>query len=346
MRYRMGFVGLVGAALMAAMPAFAQTLDRPDDDPNAYPDTYTQVNDFLKLPPGRVMGATSAVAVDHDGNIWVVDRCGGNDCDGSKLDPIMEFDPNGNFIKSFGAGKFLFPHGMFIDKEDHIWVTDGHVGHGMGDDVLEFDRDGHLLRTLGTPGVAGDGPARFNEPNAVLVSPEGDIFVADGQTPEAGNMRVVHFDKNGKFVNWFGGLGIGLGRFDVPNGLAIDKAGRIFIADRYNNRIQIFSQDGQLIDIWTQFGRPSAIYIDENDMLYCSDSESRNPVEYGFHPGWERGIRIGSVKDGIVRALIPDIDPEADRHSTSGGEGIWVHDGIVYSAQVRQRTVVKYIPKK
>ena len=80
--------------------------------------------------------------------------------------------------------------------------------------------------------------------------------------------------------------------------------------------------------------------------LYCTDSESRTPVEYGFHPGWARGIRIGSVKDGIVRALILDIDPEADRHITSGGEGIWAHDGVVYSAQVRQQTVVKYITKK
>ena len=85
----------------------------------------------------------------------------------------------------------------------------------------------------------------------------------------------------------------------------MDSKGRLFVADRYNNRIQIFSQDGQLIDIWTQFGRPSGIYIDDNDNLYSTDSESRTPVEYGFHPGWARGIRIGSVKDGVVRALHP-----------------------------------------
>ena len=106
-------------------------------------------------------------------------------------------------------------------------------------------------------------------------------------------------------MNFLGGLGIGLGRFDVPHALAMDSKGRLFIADRYNNRIQIFSQEGQLIDIWTQFGRPSGIYIDENDNLYSTDSESRTPVEYGFHPGWARGIRIGSVKDGIVRASSP-----------------------------------------
>ena len=346
MKYRAVFSGVLCAALMLAGSAFAQTLDRPDDDPNAYPNTYTQVNNFLKLPAGRTMGSTSAVAVDHKGHIWVADRCGANDCKGSKLDPIMEFDADGSFIKAFGAGKILVPHGFFIDKDDHIWVTDNHVGNGIGNTVLEFDQNGTVLRTLGTPGETGDGPSRFNEPNAVIVSPQGDIFVADGHTPMEGNMRIVHFDKNGKYVGWFGGLGIGLGRFNVPHALAMDSKGRIFIADRYNNRIQIFSQDGQLIDIWTQFGRPSGIFIDENDMLYATDSESRTPVAYGFHPGWARGIRIGSVKDGVVRTLIPDIDPEADRHITSGGEGIWVHDGVVYSAQVRQQAVVKYMPKK
>jgi sugar lactone lactonase YvrE len=191
-----------------------------------------------------------------------------------------------------------------------------------------------------------NGVYAFNEPNAVLVSPQGDIFVAESHTPNQGTHRVVHFDKNGKYVGWFGGIGIGLGRFNVPHALAMDSKGRIFIADRYNNRIQIFSQDGKLIDIWHQFGRPSGIYIDRNDILYSTDSESRTPVAYGFHPGWGRGIRLGSVKDGIVTAWIPDIDPEADRHITSGGEGIWVHDGVIYSAQVRQQAIVKYVLKK
>ncbi|MGH6827279.1 MAG: peptidyl-alpha-hydroxyglycine alpha-amidating lyase family protein [Rhizomicrobium sp.] len=333
------------ALLLMAFPASARTLDLPNANPNAYPDPYTEVDDFLKLPPGRTMGSTSAVAVDREGNIWVADRCGANACNGSPLDPIMEFDPSGNFIKAFGAGKFLFPHGIFIDGDDHIWVTDLHVGSGIGDDILEFNRDGTVLRTLGTPGVAGDGEYTFNEPDAVLVTPAGDIFVTDGHTPEQGNARIIHYDRSGKFLKEWGGHGIGLGRVEVPHALAMDRRGRLYVADRYNNRIEIFSQDGTLLDIWSQFGRPSALYIDENDILYCSDSESRNPVEYGFHPGWARGIRIGSVHDGIVRDLIPDKDPEADRHSTSGGEGIWVHDGVIYSAQERQKRVVKYIPK-
>jgi len=352
MRYRTVFSGALCAALFLAAPVLAKTLDQPDADPNAYPNPYVQVNDFLKLPPGRKMGSTSAVAVDHQGHIWVADRCGANSCKGSKLDPVMEFDAAGNFVKSFGAGKFLFPHGFYIDRNDHLWLTDGQVGNGMGNVVLEFDHDGKLLRTLGVPGQVGDGQRFvdgqyvFNEPNAVIVSPEGEIFVAESHTPNEGTHRVVHFDKNGKYVGWFGGVGIGNARFNVPHALAMDSMGRIFIADRYNNRIQVFTQDGKLVDVWSQFGRPSGIFIDENDILYSTDSESRTPLEYGFHPGWGRGVRIGSVKDGIVRAWIPDIDPEADRHITSGGEGIWVHDGVVYSAQVRQQAVVKYVLKK
>ena len=137
-----------------------------------------------------------------------------------------------------------FPTACIIDKDDHIWLTDDHVGNGIGDDVIEFDRDGKVLRTLGTPGVAGDGENTFDEPNAVIVSPQGDIFVSDGHTPDEGNARIIHFDKNGKFVKVWGGHGIGLGRVEVPHALAMDKEGRLYVADRYNNRIQIFSQDG------------------------------------------------------------------------------------------------------
>ncbi len=151
------------------------------------------------------MGSTSAVAVDSKGNVWVADRCGANDCAGSKLDPVMEFDKNGNFVKSFGAGKMLFPHGIFIDKDDHIWIADGHVGKGIGDDVIEFDQNGKVLKILGKPGVSGNGPDTFHEPNAVLIAPNGNIFVADGHEPGPGhNARVVKLDPNGKFIMQWG----------------------------------------------------------------------------------------------------------------------------------------------
>src|ERR1017187_9509394 len=117
-------------------------LAQDSNAPNSQPNPYRTIRDFFKLPSGRVMGSSSAVAVDHKGNIWGADRRGANNCAGSKLDPVMEFDKNGNFVKAFGAGKMLFPHGLTIDKDDHLWIADGHVGNGIGDVVLEFDQGG------------------------------------------------------------------------------------------------------------------------------------------------------------------------------------------------------------
>ncbi|MFI4890924.1 MAG: peptidyl-alpha-hydroxyglycine alpha-amidating lyase family protein [Steroidobacterales bacterium] len=337
LKIALGWVLLQGAAL--AGTALAQAPEGANSAPNGY----RRVDNFFKMPPGRKMGSTSAVGVDQRGHIWIAERCGANTCANSKLDPIMEFDADGRFIKAFGAGMVLFPHGLFIDQADHIWITDGHVGDGKGDDVLEFDRNGKLLRTLGKPGVSGDGPDTFHEPNAILVAPNGDIFVADGHEPDQGNARVVKFDHNGKFIRQWGGHGSGPGQFEMPHTLAMDSTGRLFVGDRGNNRVQIFDQDGKFLASWDQFSRPSGIFIDQHDVLYVSDSESRNVEGYGHHPGWKRGIRIGSARDGVVTAFIPDPEPDPDRHITSAGEGITADGhGVIYGAEVGTPEVVRY----
>lgn len=314
--------------------------------PNSQPNPYRRVENFFKMPAGRTMGSSSAVAVDHKGHIWIAERCGANSCANSKIDPIMEFDARGNFIKAFGGGMMVFPHGFFIDKADHIWVTDAQVGGGKGDDVLEFDQSGKLLRTLGKPGIAGNGPDTFSEPSAVLVAPDGDIFVGDGHEEGKGNARIVKLDKNGKFIMQWGAHGSGPGDIEVPHTLAMDSRGRLFVGDRGNSRIQIFTQDGKLLEVWTQFSRPSGLYIDRNDILYVTDSESRNAEGYGHHPGWRRGIRVGSAKDGVVTAFIPDPDPSPETQSTTGAEGIAADlRGNIYGAEVGPKDVVKYEKK-
>ena len=315
--------------------------------PNSQPNPYLTIRDFFKMPPGRTMGSTNSVAVDHEGHIWVVDRCGANDCAGSKLDPVMEFDAKGKFVKSFGAGKFLFPHGMTIDKDDHIWVADGHVGNGIGDDVLEFDHSGRVLRTLGKPGVAGAGHDTFSEPNAVLVAPNGDIFVADGHEPGPGhNARVVKLDSRGKFILQWGEHGSGPGQFEMPHALAMDSQGRLFVADRGNNRVQIFDQNGKFIAQWSQFSRPSGIYIDAHDVLYVTDSESIDKKGYGYNPNFQRGMRIGSAKTGDVDSFIPDPDMGHANPDTSAAEGVWVDpSGVIYGAEVGPKAVIRYVKK-
>jgi streptogramin lyase/mono/diheme cytochrome c family protein len=340
------------AAPSAAAPAPALGSLAPV---NSLPNPYGRVDNFLKLPAGRHMGSTSTVAGDSHGNIWLAERCGENDCNGSPLDPVLEFDAKGNFIKSFGAGQILFPHGIWIDKNDHIWIADNHNNGKIGDDVLEFDQNGRILKTLGKPGVAGSDAQTFHEPNAVLIAPNGDIFVSDGHggdtittaahSPTMGNARVVKLDPDGKLLMQWGSHGSGPGEFQTPHCLAMDSAGRLFVGDRSNNRIQIFDQNGKFIAAWSQFSRPSGCYIDKNDVLYVSDSESRDRPGYAYHPGWKRGVRIGSAKTGVVTAFIPDeIDDPAV--GASGGEGVWADSsGAIYNAEVYQKAVVRYVPK-
>jgi sugar lactone lactonase YvrE len=310
---------------------------------NSGPNPYTADTGFFKMPAGRKMGSTSAVAVDSKGHIWIAERCGANSCAGSDVNPIMEFDAQGNFIKDFGGGLTLFPHGFFIDAKDNVWLTDSRVANGAGGQVFKFAPDGKLLLTLGTKGVAGSRGNSFTEPNAVVVGRDGTIFVADGHTPDKGIARIVKFAPDGRYIGEFGTAGWGRGQLEVPHALALDSRGRLFVADRWNNRISIFTQDGKFIDAWTQFGRPSGIAIDRNDILYSADSESRRPVGYGYNPGWQRGIRIGSARTGKVTAFIPDTDPDPDKGATSGAEGIAADaKGVIYGAQVKERNVVRY----
>jgi len=345
------FPALFAALLLSApLATLAQPADQPKATPNPTTDRYKEVPNFFKMPPGRPMGSTSAVAGDSKGNIWVVDRCAANSCVGSKLDPVMEFDAKGNFVKAFGAGLLQFAHGVFIDSRDHIWVTDNVPTSGKGGKgqvVLEFDPSGRLLRTMGKIGVAGSGPDLFTEPNAVLVAPDGSIFVAEGHVADyKGHPRIIKFDKNGKFIKQWGSSGTGPGQFGIPHCLAMDSKGNLYIGDRDNNRIQVFTQDGKFLGQFTQFSRPSGIAIDRNDIMYVTDSESKNKVGYGHHPGWKRGVRIGSVKDGVVTDFIPDDVADVEASATSGGEGIWADGkGAVYVAEVGQKRVLKYVKR-
>jgi outer membrane protein assembly factor BamB len=336
--------------LAAPLAALAQPADQPKAAPNPTANHYKEVPGFFKMPPGRQMGSSSAVFGDSKGNIWVVDRCAANSCVDSKLDPIMEFDANGKFIKAFGAGLLQFAHGIFIDSRDHIWVTDNVPTAGKGGKgqvVLEFDPSGKLLRTMGKVGVAGSAPNGFTEPNAVLIAPDGSIFVAEGHTKDyKGHPHIIKFDKNGKFIKQWGSPGNGPGQFGMPHCLAMDSKGNLYVGDRDNNRIQVFTQDGKFLGQFTQFSRPSGIVIDKNDILYATDSESKNKNEYGHHPGFKRGVRIGSVKDGVVTDFIPDTWPNPEDSPTSGGEGIWADGkGAVYVAQVGQKSVLKFVKR-
>jgi sugar lactone lactonase YvrE len=317
--------------VFAAAAAFAQ------------PNPYTTIEHWATLPDGRVWGSTSAVDIDRDGrSVWVAERCGANTCEGRNDAPILKFDASGKLVTSFGAGMLLFPHGICVDKAGNIWVTDGHAKDGKGFQVFKFSPKGKVLMTLGKPG-GGDEPDSFREPNDVAIAPNGDIFVAEGHTAGKGNARIVKFTKDGKFIKQWGSHGSAPGQFEVPHALAFDSRGRLFVGDRANNRIQIFDQDGKFLAEWKQFSRPSGIYIDRNDIIYVTDSESKEGDGYGHNPGFQRGIRIGSAKDGTVTAFIPDPEPGG---STSMSEGVAADAaGNVFGAEVGPKDVKKYVRK-
>ena len=360
--------------------AGAQAMASPTNDA---PNPYQSIEGWAKLPEGRTWGSTSAVEVDKDGkSIWVAERCGQNSCldratgKMSDLPTILKFDSSGKLVTSFGAGVAIFPHGIHVDRDGNIWITDGQDnaplpqrgaaggGRGRGEaptgpigprpgatfghQVYKYSPDGKLLLTLGKAGGAA-APDYFYAPNDIQTAPNGDIFVAEGHG--AGNNRIIKFDKTGKFIKEWGKLGTRPGEFDQPHCLAMDSRGRLFVGDRNNNRIQIFDQNGTFLEEWKQYSRPSGIAIDKNDMIYVADSESESVSQN--HNGWKRGIRVGRVKDGKdgkVIAFIPDPETKsraADNYTgTSAAEGVAVDSqGNIYGAEVGPKRLMRYVKK-
>lgn len=339
-------LGLVLAAVAQLPSAAAQGGSPPVNDP---PNPYRTVEGWARMPAGRTWGSTSAVEIDKDGrSIWVAERCGANSCAGSDLHPILKFDSTGTLVKSFGAGVLLSPHGIFVDRDGNVWVTDcactgtpeQRNTAGKGHQVFKFSPDGALLLTLGKAGGARE-PEFFYQPNDVLVAPDGNIFVAEGHSSAAtANARILKFSGDGRFLKAFGTKGTGNGGMDQPHALAMDSRGRLFVGDRSNNRILILDQEGTFLAEWAQFSRPSGIWIDKDDNIYVADSESGsvNPA----HGAWQRGIRIGSARDGRVTAFIPD--PAVNATNTSAAEGVAVDArGNIYGAEVGPKTLRKYV---
>ena len=308
---------------------------------------YRVIRDWAHID-GRAWGGSNGVAIDKDGRtVWATDRCSPGTtpgCANTSVNPVHHFDESGKEIKSFGGGMFAWPHGIYVDRDGNVWVTDARAdpATSKGSVVVKFSPDGKVLMTLGKPGVKGNPPEALTEPTDVVTDPgNGDVYVAESHTDVTDpNLigRISVFDKNGKFLRTIGKAGTGPGEFRTPHALEFDSMGRLVVADRHNHRVQILTKDGRFVREYDDFGRSSGLAIDRNDTIYTADSESTERV----HPGWQRGVRIGSLKDGKVTTYIPAHKTEAPEGAM--GEGIAIDAaGNIYTAEANLRGITKYV---
>ena len=237
---------------MSTAPAFAQAAAAPLLD-------YVAVEDSFSLPAGMTFGSTSGVAIDSKGHIFVLHR-------GPK--PLLEFDAGGRFVRALGEGLFDRPHGLRIDAQDNIWTTDvrSHV-------VYKMSPQGRILLVLGVRESAGEmhpyGHLRlFNEPNDVAFGGAGEIYVVQGHG--RGEPKVIKFDKDGNFIKAWGKKGNGPGELDIAHSIAVDGKGQIHVADRNNQRIQVFNSDGAYIRESRHPGTPCGLFIGPDQHLWLA----------------------------------------------------------------------------
>ena len=314
-----------------------------------------RIGNWATLPEGREWGSTAGIDIDPtDGHVWAYERCGsgsaggpGVNCDNNPVNPIFKFDRNtGEILENFGAGVFVTPHGIHVDQEGNVWVTDfaGNATGTKGHQVHKFSPTGELLLSLGVAGQPGGVPGQLNQPNDVIVGPDGSIYVADGHSGQgmtsaqaiaegraaAMTARIVKFSPEGKHLREWGQIGTLHGEFRTPHALEFDSQGRLWIADRGNHRLEIYDQEGNYLDSRYAYGRISGLYITDDDMVYTIDSESTMTN----HPNWRDGIRIGHVDRDWIVGFIPPWESDSRPYQGVAGEGVAVDaDGNVYAAE-------------
>ena len=299
--------------LILALPFQALVAAGRDDDCRAdtFPD-YRPVAGWPELPPKLVLGPVSAVATDAKDRVYVAHR-------GPK--PVLVFDRDGKFIRSWGDEHIKTAHGLRVDHEGNVWLTD--IGNHL---VMKFDPEGKLLLTLGKKGQAGDKDDQFDRPTDVAVTPSGDFYVTDGY----GNARVLKFDRTGKLLKQWGTKGTGEGEFNLPHSIVLDAKGRVYVGDRENNRVQIFDAEGKYLEQWKESGAPYGLFL-AGDRLFVADGRAN----------W-------------IRVLGPDGKPigRFGEKGTAAGQFQMPHmlcvdsRGDVYVAEVTNKRIQKFTAAK
>jgi len=336
---RNGFAIALLTTVIAAEMACAQSSYPCTETNRNLPNPYRQIENWTSPP--RPWSPVNAVAVDANNNLWAVDRCESDDCV-----PIIQLGPDGKALRNFGAGLFVEPHQAVVDKDANLWVADAAAKGAKGMQVTKLSPDGRVLLKLGKPGQgAGQtGLDIFDSPTGVAVASNGDIYISEGHGEmSVNNSRIMVFTKDGKFIKTFGARGTGDGQLRSPHAIAFDSQDRLYVADRGNSRIVVFDKDGNFLAAWKQFGRPSGVAVDKDDMLYVIDSQSSdNQGAANYNPGCARGIRIGSVKDGKVMYFLPPPVPPDPKMQPPIGI-VADRNGTIYAASDDQMDNKKYV---
>ncbi|EDY20624.1 NHL repeat containing protein [Chthoniobacter flavus Ellin428] len=297
---------------------------------------YEVVPHWPVLPEGRSLGVCAGVGVDSHGNVFVFHRNERNWTAAFPEEPIAEptisvFDgQSGKLLTEWGAGEFIMPHGLTLDREDNVWLTD--VGRQQ---VFKYAHDGHLLLTLGERGVAGSDQTHFNLPTDVAVLPDGSFYVSDGYR----NTRVVKFDAAGHYQFEWGGKGTEPGKFRLPHGVAVDSHGRVFVCDRTNSRLQVFDPKGKFLAEWKgpQVGRPYGVSVAANDHVFVIDGGDQLPNQ----PEHAKAVELDPEGNVVPRFGSYGRDPGQFQ---LGHDIAVAPDGSVYVGDAKGKRVQKFVP--
>jgi streptogramin lyase len=282
--------------------------------------TYEAHPDWARLPGGWRFLEVVDVAVDSQDRVYVFSR---------GEHPLMIFNREGSFLTSWGEGQFKRPHGITLGPKDTLFLTDD-GGHA----IYQFTLEGKLLMTIGTPGKAAEfmNGQPFNQPTKVARDPKtGELFISDGY----GNARVHKYTADGKYLSSWGGPGIGPGEFNLPHSVALDKEGRLFVADRENLRIQIFNREGKFLTMWNNIHRPCGLHIagDGDQRVYVGELAPAYPFNQNY-PNIGARISIYDLQ-GKLLARLGDILAGEGPHQFLAPHGLTVDSrGDIYVGEV------------
>lgn len=330
------FFGVAAGLASMACPSILAQEPKPTAYPRITLATWYEVDPaWPQKPAGVEWGDVPGISVDARDQVWIFTRA---------TPSVQAYTSSGKLVRSFDHELIKRAHHLRVDPQGNLWLAD--VGNHL---VMQFTPEGKLLRSLGTKGEAGEGPARFNQPTDMAITPEGDVFISDGY----GNSRIVHFDRNGKFVKAWGKLGVAPGELSLPHSIVVDSKGRLYVADRNNVRVQVFDREGKFLSEWRDLVVPWGLWVTStrggaDEIWVCGSSPmpwKKDEGSLGAPPKDQVFMRFNT--DGKLLQLWTV--PKGEDGKEAPGECNWVHcmaldsKGNLYAGDIRGKRAQKFV---